>query len=165
MKNHYSILGVPFKATQNEVVTAYKLLAKKYHPDKNPSPSAHERFIEIHEAYSVLKDPGKRYRYDKSLFIRQPGQQTSTTAGQYNFEDVQVNVNPAKSVISTPLVILVSFLGIVFTALFGAAIIAAPALLYFIFDFIPGIPVRMFILLVLAIPYWYWLYRKFEKYY
>ncbi len=163
MRNHYSILGVPFKASQNEVVAAYKMLAKKYHPDKNPSPAAHERFIEIHEAYSVLKDPGKRYRYDKSFLVKRTPVNANGPDRQFTYDPADDRPLNTKSIFSTPLVIIVSFLGIVFTALFGAVIIAAPAVLYVVFDFIPGVPARMFLLLVVAIPYWVWLYKRFEK--
>lgn len=69
MKDYYQILGIPISATQNEVKKAYRQLALKYHPDKNNAPYAAARFIEIHEAYSILFDEQKRAYYD-SVFIR-----------------------------------------------------------------------------------------------
>jgi len=68
MKDYYSILGVPRNATQEEIKEAYKRLAKKYHPDRNPGDkTAEEKFKEINEAYQVLSDPQKRAQYDRAL--------------------------------------------------------------------------------------------------
>jgi molecular chaperone DnaJ len=68
MKDYYSILGVSKNATQEEIKEAYKRLAKKYHPDRNPGDkSAEEKFKEINEAYQVLSDPQKRAQYDRAF--------------------------------------------------------------------------------------------------
>jgi uncharacterized membrane protein YsdA (DUF1294 family) len=64
LKDYYAILGVPRNATPEEIKEAYRRLAKEYHPDKNPSPEAEERFKLINEAYQVLSDPAKRTEYD-----------------------------------------------------------------------------------------------------
>jgi len=63
-KDYYAILGVPRNATLEQIKEAYRRLAKEYHPDKNPSPEAEERFKLINEAYQVLSDPAKRAEYD-----------------------------------------------------------------------------------------------------
>lgn len=65
-KDYYQALGVDKKASQDEIKKAYRKLAVKYHPDKNPgSKTAEEKFKEISEAYEVLGDAEKRKQYDK----------------------------------------------------------------------------------------------------
>ncbi len=65
-KDFYDILGVNEKASLNEIKTAYRNLAKKYHPDANPgNKSAEEKFKGISEAYTVLSDSKKREQYDQ----------------------------------------------------------------------------------------------------
>ncbi|MFO7448115.1 MAG: J domain-containing protein [Ignavibacteriaceae bacterium] len=64
-KDYYKILGVNKSSTQDEIRKAYRKLAVKYHPDKNPdNKQAEEKFKEMSEAYEVLKDPEKRKKYD-----------------------------------------------------------------------------------------------------
>lgn len=64
-KDYYQILGVSKNATQEEIKSAFRKLAMKYHPDKNPgNKEAEAKFKEINEAYEVLSDPQKRKLYD-----------------------------------------------------------------------------------------------------
>ena len=65
-KDYYAILGVKRDATQKEVRSAYRKLARKYHPDVNPGDAAGAaRFTEINEAYEALSDEEKRKKYDR----------------------------------------------------------------------------------------------------
>ena len=65
-RDYYEVLGVDKKATADEIKKAYRKLAIKYHPDKNPGDkTAEEKFKEAAEAYSVLSDPDKRAKYDQ----------------------------------------------------------------------------------------------------
>ena len=85
-KDFYSILGVKRNASADEIKKAYRALAVKYHPDKNPGDKAAEdKFKEISEAYDVLKDPEKRRMYDQ--FGRAGAQ--GGYQGKNPFEDFQ----------------------------------------------------------------------------
>jgi molecular chaperone DnaJ len=64
-KDFYDILGVAKGASADDIKKAYRKLALQHHPDRNPDKASEERFKEIGEAYSVLKDPQKRAEYDK----------------------------------------------------------------------------------------------------
>jgi len=65
-RDYYKILGIDKKATQTEIKKAYRKLAKKYHPDKNPdNKETDEKFKLVNEANTVLSDPAKRKQYDE----------------------------------------------------------------------------------------------------
>lgn len=64
MKDYYKILGVDFDADDEDIKRAYRKIALKYHPDKNSSDDATEKFIKATEAYEVLIDPKRREEYD-----------------------------------------------------------------------------------------------------
>lgn len=83
-KDYYEILGVPRNATQEEIKRAYRRLALKYHPDRNPgNKEAEEKFKEISEAYQVLSDPEKRAIYDAY------GHSGLSSSGHRGFETIE----------------------------------------------------------------------------
>ena len=64
-RDYYEVLGIDKNATQDEIKSAYRKLAKQYHPDLNKSPDAPEKFKEVQEAYEVLGNADKRKQYDQ----------------------------------------------------------------------------------------------------
>src|SRR5271157_5710395 len=72
--DYYETLGIPRKATEDEVRKAYRKLARKHHPDLNPGDkSSEDRFKNVQEAYDVLSDPKKRQMYDQYGFYSDNG--------------------------------------------------------------------------------------------
>ena len=63
-RDYYEVLGVQKNASKDEIKDVYRKLAMQYHPDRNKSPDAEEKFKEISEAYAVLSDAEKRQQYD-----------------------------------------------------------------------------------------------------
>ena len=64
-KDYYEVLGVNKNASDDEIKSAFRRLAKKYHPDVSKEPNASEKFKEAQEAYAVLSDKNKRSQYDQ----------------------------------------------------------------------------------------------------
>src|SRR5256884_9633621 len=99
-KDYYQTLGVTRTASEKELKSAYRRLARQYHPDVNKDSKATERFKLINEAFEVLSDPKKRAKYDQlgadweriereQEFARQyrtqPGQGAGDAAGVVDF--------------------------------------------------------------------------------
>ena len=84
-KDYYDILGVKREATDAEIKSAYRKLARKYHPDVNKTKEAESKFKDINEAYEVLGDKQKRQRYDSLGSNWQGGQSYTPPPGFENF--------------------------------------------------------------------------------
>ena len=80
-RDYYEILGVSRDTDKEDLKSAYRRLARKYHPDVNKEPGAEERFKEINRAYEVLSEPETRARYDRF------GEQGVSGAGAQGFQD------------------------------------------------------------------------------
>lgn len=83
-KDYYQILGVEPGAGDSEIKTAYRRLARKYHPDVSKEPGAEEKFKAVNEAYEALRDPQKRAAYDQ-LRARgyRPGEEVQPPPGGF----------------------------------------------------------------------------------
>lgn len=84
-KDYYEILGVSRNADQAAIKSAYRKLARKYHPDVNKTKEAEEKFKDINEAYEVLSDKAKRQRYDSLGSNWQGGADYTPPPGFENF--------------------------------------------------------------------------------
>ena len=84
-KDYYEILGVSRDADQAAIKSAYRKLARKYHPDVNKTKEAEEKFKDINEAYEVLSDKAKRQRYDSLGSNWQGGADYTPPPGFENF--------------------------------------------------------------------------------
>ena len=84
-RDYYDILGISKTSTKEQIKNAYRKLALQYHPDRNKSPEAEERFKEISEAYAVLSDNEKKERYDKYGHV---GTDDAFRGSEANFEEI-----------------------------------------------------------------------------
>ncbi len=85
-KDYYQILGLERSASEDDVRKAYRKLAMKYHPDRNPGDkSSEDRFKDINEAYQVLSDPQKRARYDQLGSAYSNWQQRGGSPGDFDW--------------------------------------------------------------------------------
>jgi molecular chaperone DnaJ len=84
-RDYYEVLGIQRSANKEEIKNSYRRLALQYHPDRNKSPGAEERFKEISEAYAVLSDDEKRKRYDTYGHV---GAEEVFRGSEANFDEV-----------------------------------------------------------------------------
>jgi molecular chaperone DnaJ len=84
-RDYYEVLGISRNANKEEIKNSYRKLALQYHPDRNKSPGAEEKFKEISEAYAVLSDEEKRKRYDTYGHV---GAEEVFRGSEANFDEV-----------------------------------------------------------------------------
>jgi hypothetical protein len=93
----YEVLQVSPKAEIEIIEAAYKRLALKYHPEKNPTPEAHQRMQQINTAYAVLHDPARRHEYDLfrlTPFVTAPPEYGAADSGSDSDRPDKESVNP-----------------------------------------------------------------------
>ena len=88
-KNYYRILGVSKDATKAEIKSAYRKLAKQYHPDVNQDDDAEEMFKKITEAYQTLIDDNLREEYDRELRANRASSSSSNKHSSYSYNNSQ----------------------------------------------------------------------------
>ena len=121
MADFYEILGVSRNASQQEIKSAYRKLALKWHPDRNKEAGANEKFKEINKAYEVLSDPKKREiynQYGESAFKQggfAGGQTYSYRQGPFNYKYTSYGGSPFENIdfegFSDPFEIFEQFFG------------------------------------------------------
>ncbi len=90
-RDYYEVLGLEKGASEDQIKSAFRKMAMKYHPDRNPGDkSAEEKFKEINEAYSILSDPDKKSKYDRFGFagVDPSAGGFSGQSGFSGFEDI-----------------------------------------------------------------------------
>lgn len=93
VENYYEILGVSVDSTTAQVKTAYRKLARKYHPDINKSPDAIERFKQITQAYEILSNPQTREKYNILNGIFKPEKtKTSSQKAEEEYKNATKNI-------------------------------------------------------------------------
>ena len=91
-RDYYEVLGVSKNASDDEIKSAFRKLAKKYHPDINKDPDAPAKFKEAQEAYAVLSDKDKRAKYDQFGHAAFDASQGGFNgAGGFDFSDFDIN--------------------------------------------------------------------------
>lgn len=92
-KDYYEVLGVSKNASDDEIKSAFRKLAKKYHPDINKDPDAPAKFKEAQEAYAVLSDKDKRSKYDQFGHAAFDNMQGGFGTGGFDFSDFDINLD------------------------------------------------------------------------
>ena len=95
MKNYFKIMNLAETVGDEEVNKAFRQLAQQYHPDRNPSPDAQDKFKEINEAYQTLRDPQKRQQHIYDLKHETPAAQPAARAETEYRSPEYIRQNPA----------------------------------------------------------------------
>lgn len=97
MKDYYKILGLNKENSLQDIKKQYRKLSMEYHPDRNKDPNAEDKFKEINEAYSILNDNEKKYKYDmefnmfQGFYMFQPFNNSDNTLNNPNLNDFDIN--------------------------------------------------------------------------
>ncbi len=88
-RDYYEVLGLDRNATSDDIKRAFRSLARKFHPDKNPDdPDSESKFKEVQEAYAILSNPDEKSKYDRYGHNRPGG----NPFGPDGFQGVDINI-------------------------------------------------------------------------
>lgn len=90
MEDYYEILDIPHNASEEELKSAYRKLARQWHPDVCKQPDAHQQFVKIAKTYEILRDPSMRRQYD---YVRAYGQSDHTGQSHSSYSETAQNFN------------------------------------------------------------------------
>lgn len=96
-QNYYQILGVNPSSSPEEIRRAYRILARRYHPDVNPGHASEERFKQIAQAYQVLSDPSQRRKFDGELGAAAAYEQARRRTAAYQHQQARTRTRPSAS--------------------------------------------------------------------
>ena len=149
-KTYYDVLGVSRSASQREIKARFRQLAKKLHPDKNKSPDAEHRFIEVFTAYQVLTGSSKS-TYDASLSVRRnqsttqnlddtiaKATNTATSYAKRSYSDFAKEVLRRSAVVTMGIILLLVMFPIYLILMLGFMIVGpyiAMAVVLYIFGY------------------------------
>jgi hypothetical protein len=180
VKDYYLILGVSKEASTADIILAFRKLAKRYHPDVSIEGNSIPKFLEIYEAYEILKDEQSRLAYDRiflesgklssnenSIYsLYHKSQEEARRKAEYyashpfaELKDQLKRVAKEAGSIGGGVFFMTSALGIIMMIAFiGLLIIILPLLVCLLFPFIPWVGARVALFIACAVPYWIWLY-------
>ena len=99
LKDYYKILQVERVDSTATIKRVFRKRALQMHPDINDAPDAHEKFIELNEAYQVLRNPVKRKQYHRLLAAKQKSQQQKTTSRRQKSWESSINSSAKKELV------------------------------------------------------------------
>lgn len=105
-EDYYQVLGVPRDASTPEIRRAYRRLARRHHPDRNPQPESSARFRALVDAYAALSDPARRARYDDTIAAQRRPRPPSRPPGAARLGTLELSRHEAALAAVAPLTLV-----------------------------------------------------------